>query len=69
MSSSLAERLNVERHCRFVGRKREIDLFKSALAQLAAGIAASELPFHVLHISGPGGVGKTSLIEQFLRSC
>ncbi len=62
MSSSLAERLNAERHRRFVGRKRELDLFESALV-------ATELPFHVLHIFGPGGVGKTSLIGQFAQIC
>ena len=39
MSLSLAERLNPERHRRFVGRKRELDLFESVLAKLAAGIA------------------------------
>lgn len=69
MSSSLVERLNTERYRRFVGRKREIELFQSALAKLAAGIAASELPFHVLHLFGPGGVGKTSLLSQFVRIC
>lgn len=77
MLSSLAERLNAERHRRFVGRKRELDLFESTLAlakrgdsdQFAAGITVSELPFHVLHIFGPGGVGKTSLIGQFTRIC
>ena len=58
MLSSLAERLNTERQRRFVGRKRELELFQSALTK-------SELPFHVLHIFGPGGVGKTSLLRQF----
>lgn len=62
MSSSLAERLSAERHRRFVGRKRELELFQSA-------IAASELPFHVLHVFGPGGVGKTSLLRQFIHIC
>jgi hypothetical protein len=62
MSSSLAERLSAARYRRFVGRKRELELFESA-------IAASELPFHVLHIFGPGGVGKTSLLGQFARIC
>lgn len=58
----LAERLNAERHRRFVGRKRELELFQRALV-------ATELPFHVLHIFGPGGVGKTSLLRQFARIC
>lgn len=62
MSSSLAERLIAERYRRFVGRRSELELFQSA-------IAAFELPFHVLHIFGPGGVGKTSLLWQFRRLC
>jgi len=41
---------------------RELELFQSA-------IAASELPFHVLHVFGPGGVGKTSLLRQFIHIC
>jgi len=69
MSSSLVERLNTERYRRFVGRKRELELFQSVLAKLAADITVSELPFHVLHIFGPGGVGKTSLLNQFIRIC
>lgn len=60
--SSLAKYLSVERHRRFVGRMHELELFWSA-------IAAPELPFHVLHIFGPGGVGKTSLLREFIRIC
>jgi len=62
MSSSLAERLKAERHRRFVGRVRELNLFQSA-------IAATELPFYVLHVFGPGGVGKTTLLREFARLC
>lgn len=62
MSSSLAERLSAERNRRFVGRKSELQLFHCA-------IAATELPFHVLHVFGPGGVGKTSLLGQFDHIC
>lgn len=60
--SSIAQRLSQERQRRFVGRKAEISLFKSA-------IAAPEFPFFVLHIYSPGGVGKTSLIQQFCILC
>ncbi len=60
--ASLLDRLGTERHRRFVGRNREIELFQNA-------IAASILPFHILHIFGPGGVGKTSLLNQFERIC
>ncbi len=69
MLSSIAERLSAERHRRFVGRKHELELFQSVLAKLVADIPVSELPFHVIHIFGPGGVGKTSLLEQFIQIC
>ena len=59
---SLAERLTVARHERFVGRDGEISVFQSALA-------AREFPFFVLHIFGPGGVGKTSLLREFSYLC
>ncbi|MUL37845.1 AAA family ATPase [Gloeocapsopsis dulcis] len=62
MLSSLANRLNAERQRRFVGRKRELELFQTALT-------ASNLPFHLLYIFGPGGVGKTSLLVQFTHLC
>src|SRR3569832_845196 len=82
MSSSLAERLNAARHSRFVGRANELKLFESAILPerdkpILEGTgstpdyvnAATELPFHVLHIFGPGGVGKTTLLSQFTRIC
>jgi hypothetical protein len=62
MSSSLVDRLKAERHRRFVGRGRELNFFKSA-------IAAAELPFYVLHVFGPGGVGKTTLLIECARIC
>ncbi|MDF5734102.1 MAG: ATP-binding protein [Rhizonema sp. PD38] len=62
MLTSLAQRLNLERNRRFVGRTHELELFQRA-------IASSELPFYVLHVFGPGGVGKTSLIRQFSQIC
>jgi hypothetical protein len=45
-----------------VGRVAERDLFQSALA-------APELPFQVLYVFGPGGVGKTSLLLEFAHLC
>ena len=53
MPSLLAGRLKTERHQKFVGRNGERDLFRSA-------ITAAELPFNVLYVFGPGGVGKTT---------
>ena len=33
----------------------------------ADALAASELPFCVLQVFGPGGVGKTTLLNEFAR--
>lgn len=58
MSPSLADRLMEARHTRFVGRDGELSVFESALR-------AEILPFYILHIFGPGGVGKTTLLQEF----
>ena len=58
MSPSLADRLIEARHARFVGRDGELSLFESALR-------AETLPFFILHIFGPGGVGKSTLLQEF----
>ena len=62
MSPRLAGRLNAARHSRFVGRATEQALFESALVE-------AELPFHVLYVFGPGGVGKTALLREFAHLC
>ena len=62
MASSLAEYLKATRHKRFVGRTSELTLFQAALT-------APSLRFHVLHIFGPGGVGKTTLLQEYIRLC
>ncbi len=62
MPPRLSERLNAVRFRRFIGRSNELEIFKNALA-------APELPFNVLFVYGPGGVGKSSLLAQFARLC
>jgi len=58
MPSRLSDRLNSARRERFIGRAAELALFEHALG-------AAELPFCVLYVYGPGGVGKTSLLAEF----
>ncbi len=62
MSVRLAGRLSAARHFRFVGRASEQALFESALAE-------ADLPFHLLYVFGPGGVGKTALLREFAYLC
>lgn len=54
----LSDRLRAAR--RFVGRQAELELVASALASDAA-------PFAVLYLHGPGGIGKTSLLQQYAQ--
>jgi AAA ATPase domain len=56
----IADRLADARRRRFVGRSAEIELFRAALQ-------ADERPFVVFHLSGEGGVGKTTLLGEFER--
>ena len=58
--SRLADRLAATQRGRFVGREAELNLFRSALL-------AEEPPFAVLHLYGPGGVGKTALLRAYAR--
>lgn len=56
----IADRLAAAGRGRFVGRAAELDRFRAALL-------APEPPFVALHLHGPGGVGKTTLIGEFAR--
>src|SRR5436190_8767283 len=62
MSMRLSARLSAARHFQFVGRQSELALFKSALD-------APELPFSVLYVCAPGGMGKTTLLKEFAYIC
>ena len=55
---TLADRLATAHHRRFVGRLEEKELFRAALN-------GSEISFVLLHIYGPGGIGKTTLLKEF----
>jgi hypothetical protein len=56
----LDERLDAARERRFVGRAAQLDLFRSALS-------TPEPPFALLFLHGPGGVGKSALLDAFGR--
>jgi hypothetical protein len=53
---TLGDVLASRRRRRFVGREAELELVREALA-------APEPPFSVLWFAGPGGIGKTSLLD------
>jgi energy-coupling factor transporter ATP-binding protein EcfA2 len=57
-AGTLGDRLASYRRRRFVGRASEIELVRVALE-------SPEPPFLVLHVHGPAGIGKTSLLEVF----
>ncbi len=54
---SLARQLEAARRRAFVGREPEITAFRSALDD-------AERPFTLLFVTGPGGVGKTTLLRR-----
>ncbi len=60
MITRLENRLTTARRKRFVGRHAELELFHAALSR--------DMPdFAVLHLYGPGGMGKTTLLREFAR--
>ncbi|MDN5853552.1 MAG: ATP-binding protein, partial [Actinomycetia bacterium] len=56
MAGSLGQRLRGARRQRFVGRTGEMELFRSTLT-------GADEPLRVLFLHGPGGVGKTAVLE------
>ncbi len=59
-TARLADRLAAAQRRRFVGRAAELELFRSTLLE-------SQPQFAVLHVYGPGGVGKTALLGEYAR--
>jgi DNA-binding SARP family transcriptional activator len=62
VGTRLAARLASMRRRSFVGRDDELALFAAALND-------DPPPFAVLHVYGPGGVGKSTLLSEFARLC
>lgn len=62
MPTSIGDRLNQARLRGLVGRADEFAVFRDA-------VEAAELPWSVLYVFGPGGVGKTTLLHAFAAFC
>jgi len=62
MASRLADHFSAARRHRFVGREKE-------RAVLQAALTAEKWPFFIVNVFGPGGVGKTSLLQEFAALC
>ncbi|MBI3244802.1 MAG: ATP-binding protein [Chloroflexi bacterium] len=65
MPAKLSDRLSASRRRRFVGRTAEQTLFESALAALGK----AEQSVQIVYVFGPGGVGKTTLLNEFTGVC
>ena len=57
---TLGDRLAAARHAQFVGREPELDRFADAFGR-------DTLPFHLALVHGPGGIGKTALLDEVAR--
>ena len=58
--ATIGEVLVRQRRHRFVGRKAELELLRS-------GVGSGTPDLAVIHVHGPGGIGKTSLLDAFAR--
>ncbi len=63
----LGQRLEYERARRFVGRDAELEFFAARLAAARTRVTEADL-FSVLWVHGPGGIGKSSLLEGYARA-
>ena len=61
-SFTLGQRRDAARHAQFVGRAEELGVFADLLR-------AEPFPFHVAHVWGPGGIGKTAFLGEVRRLC
>lgn len=59
--TTLGQRLDERRRALFVGRTAEIELFRAALH-------APDPPFSVLFLYGPGGIGKSALLDRLAEA-
>lgn len=59
-SGRMADRLSQIRQRRFVGRQHELAFFQSMLLE-------PEPPFALVALAGPGGIGKTSLLQAWMQ--
>ena len=59
-SDTLGDRLAATRHAQFVGREAELERFADAFRQAPP-------PFHLALVHGPGGIGKTALLDEVAR--
>ncbi|MCA9523484.1 MAG: ATP-binding protein [Myxococcales bacterium] len=62
MATTIEQRIREVRRRLFVGRERELALFREA-------VGSQELPVNVISIHGPGGVGKSTLLHELLLHC
>ncbi len=60
--AKLSDRLLKASERLFVGRAAQCQLFEDA-------VSADLFPFSMMHIHGPGGIGKTSLLYELKRRC